>query len=111
VDGDPLDLERESNDHGSLSLLLQVDQPPPVPFLVAMRDADGNTAQIDVTPAMQNLNDWDRLRISLHCFAERGVNMQSVSTPLELYTTGAAQVVLADVRLATAAEGDSFCPD
>jgi beta-glucosidase len=111
VDGDPLDLERESNDHLSLSLLLQVDQPPPVPFLVAMRDADGNSAQIDVTRAMQNLNDWDRLRISLRCFAERGVNLQSVSTPLELYTTGAARVLLAEVRLATAAEGDSFCPD
>jgi beta-glucosidase len=76
-----------------------------------MRDADGNSAQIDVTRAMQNLNDWDRLRISLRCFAERGVNLQSVSTPLELYTTGAARVLLAEVRLATAAEGDSFCPD
>jgi beta-glucosidase len=110
VDGRPLDLQRESNGHLSLSLLLKTAQAPSKPVLAAMRDAGGNTAQIDVTPLLDASDDWRHYRISLRCFAERGVNMEQIAVPLELYTAGDAQLVLAEVRLATAAEGDAFCP-
>jgi beta-glucosidase len=110
VDGRPLDLQRESNGHLSLSLLLKTAQAPSEPVLAAMWDADGNSAQIDVTPLLDPADDWQHYRISLRCFAERGVNMEQIAVPLELYTTDEAQLVLAEVRLATAAEGDAFCP-
>jgi beta-glucosidase len=110
VDGRPLDLQRESNGHLSLSLLLKTAQAPSERVLAAMRDAGGNTAQIDVTPLLDASDEWQHYRISLRCFAERGVNMEQIAVPLELYTTGEAQLVLAEVRLATAAEGDAFCP-
>jgi beta-glucosidase len=110
VDGRPLDLQRESNGHLSLSLLLKTAQAPSERVLAAMRDAGGNTAQIDVTPLLDASDGWQHRRISLRCFAERGVNMEQIAVPLELYTTGEAQLVLAEVRLATAAEGDAFCP-
>ena len=110
VDGRPLDLQRESNGHLSLSLLLKTAQAPTKPVLAAMRDAGGNAAQIDVTPLLDADDDWQHYRISLRCFAERGVNMEEIAVPLELYTTDEAELVLADVRLATAAEGDAVCP-
>jgi hypothetical protein len=37
--------------------------------------------------------------------------MQQITVPLELYATDEAQLVLAEVRLATAAEGDAYCPE
>jgi len=110
ADGRPLDLQRESNGHLSLSLLLKTAQAPSKPVLAAMRDAGGNTAQIDMTPLLDAEDDWQHYRISLRCFAERGVNMEEIAVPLELYTTDEAQLLLAEVRLATAAEGDAFCP-
>jgi beta-glucosidase len=110
ADGRPLDLQRESNGHLSLSLLLKTVQAPSQPVLAAMRDASGHTAQIDVTPLLDVEDGWQDYRLSLRCFEERGVNMEEIAVPLELYTTDEAQLVLAEVRLATAAEGDAFCP-
>ena len=110
ADGKPLNLQRETNGHLSLSLLLKTAQAPSKPMLAAMRDAGGKTAQIDVTLLLDAADDWQHYRISLRCFAERGVNMEEIAVPLELYTTDEAELVLAEVRLATAAEGDAFCP-
>jgi len=110
-DGGPLDLERESNGHLSLSLLMKPQRGPSKPVLAGMRDANGNSAQVDITPLLEDGDDWQHYRIALRCFAEGGVNMKEIAVPLELYTTDEAQLVLAEVRLATAAEGDSYCPE
>jgi hypothetical protein len=83
---------------------------PSKPVLAGMRDASGNTAQVDITPLLTG-DDWQHHRIALRCFAERGVNMKEVAVPLELYTTDEVHLALAEVRLATAAEGDSYCPE
>jgi beta-glucosidase len=110
TDGRPLDLQRESKGGLSLSLLMKAAQRPSQPLIAAMRDASGNTAQIDLTPLFDAAADWEQLRLSLRCFDEHGVNMNEISVPLELYTTDEAQLVLAEVRLATPAEGDGYCP-
>jgi beta-glucosidase len=110
ADGRALDLERESNGQLSLSLLMRAAQGPTEPVIASMRDAGGNIAQIDITPLLESGDDWQHYRISLRCFAERGVNMKEITVPLQLYTTDEAQLVLAEVRLASAAEGDAYCP-
>jgi len=111
ADGRPLDLQRESNGHLALSLLMRAAQRPSSPVLMGMRDASGKTAQVDVMPLLESSDGWENHRVSLRCFAERGVDMQQITVPLELYTTDEAQLVLAEVRLATAAEGDAYCPE
>ena len=110
ADGRPLDLQREANGHLSLSLLMNAPGSLSQPVMAGMRDASGNAAQVDLTPLLEESDGWQNYRISLRCFAERGVNMQEVTVPIELYTTDEARLILSEVRLATTAEGDAYCP-
>lgn len=110
AEGQSLDLQGASNGHQSLALLLKVDEPPRGPVRAGMRDAEGQLAEVDITSMLDTGGEWRHYRIALRCFAERGVDMRRITVPLELHTTGAARLVLAEVRLATADEGNAICP-
>jgi hypothetical protein len=40
----------------------------------------------------------------------RGLDMRGIAAPLVLYAEDSTPVGVAEVRLATAAEGDAYCP-
>jgi len=96
TDGGPLDLDRESNGQLALSLALKVVAAPAEPLMIGMRDATGRTAQLDLGPLLGDATEWSNYRILLKCFADRGLDMHQITAPLELYTTGAAQIALSE---------------
>jgi beta-glucosidase len=108
--GPPLDLERESNGQLSLSLMLRTGPAAKGKVYVGMRDATGHSARVEITPILRSDSTWQQYRIALRCLAEQGLDMRSISAPFELYGEDTTPVGVAEVRLATAAEGDAYCP-
>ncbi len=108
--GPPLDLERESNGQLALSLLLRTGPDASGKLYVGMRDTTGRTVRVDITPVLKSDGQWQKYRISLRCLAERGLDMRSIAAPLVLYAEDSTPVGVAEVRLATAAEGEAYCP-
>ena len=75
-----------------------------------MRDSNGRTARVEITPVLKSDGQWRQYRIALRCLAMRGLDMRSIAAPLVLYAEDSTPVGIAEVRLATAAEGDAYCP-
>ena len=108
--GPPLDLERESNGQLALSLLLRTGPEASGKLYVGMRDSNGRTARVEITPILKSDGQWRQYRIALRCLAMRGLDMRGIAAPLVLYAEDSTPVGIAEVRLATAAEGDAYCP-
>lgn len=108
--GPPLDLERESNGHLALSFWLRTGPEAAGKLYVGMRDSTGRAARVDISPILRSDGQWQQYRVPLRCFAERGVDMRSIAAPFQLYGEDSTPVGVAEVRLATAAEGESYCP-
>ena len=108
-DGGPIDLARNAQDM-ALSFVMKVDRVQSAPVAVGMRDASGGSASFDITAALDAASDWRDHRIPLKCFEEAGIELGQVIAPFEIHSTGAAELVLAEVRLAAVTDPVTECP-
>ncbi|GLK43702.1 MULTISPECIES: glycoside hydrolase family 3 protein [Novosphingobium] len=96
----PFDLSRESN--GEISLVFEYRlEGKPSGALTAGFLSGGKLASVPVTGALSATapGQWGRLAIPLKCFAARGADMASVTAPLVLKSTAAADLSVSDVKL------------
>ncbi|MEE4451411.1 glycoside hydrolase family 3 protein [Novosphingobium resinovorum] len=96
----PFDLSRESN--GEISLVFEYRlEGKPSGALTAGFLSGGKLASVPVTGALSATapGQWGRLAIPLKCFAARGADMASVTAPLVLKATAAADLSVSDVKL------------
>lgn len=94
----PLDLSRESNAGYSLTIGYRIDTAPTVPLRIALACGERCGGDLPLAPAP--IGEWRSLAIPLRCFADKGVDMRRVTTPMALVAGGAATLSLSAVRIA-----------
>lgn len=104
VTGAPIEIAREANGDMSLALSVNVEERPSGPVTLRM-----NEAAIDITPALRALQGEGEITVRLSCFAAGGADVNAITTPFELSTSGRLDVVLRDVRIEPG-EGQPSCP-
>lgn len=90
-------LEQDS----ALVMLLQVTTPPKKKVVIKMGCEYPCAANADISKLLKALpvEQWLRVSIALKCFADGGLNVEHVDTPLLLLTRGRLGLSVADVRI------------
>jgi beta-glucosidase len=101
-----LDLSRETNAQLSLLIDYRVDRKPDAAVLFGIEGARVPiTGALNAAPAGQ----WQTLAIPLGCFAHAGADMAKVTHPFVLASSGALQVAISDIRIASATVPQDRC--
>ncbi|WP_237453119.1 glycoside hydrolase family 3 protein [Qipengyuania vulgaris] len=108
----PSDLTRQSNGGLALELEFKVDEGPSknVDLLMTCGNAcvGGFPLQALLTKVAET-GRWTRVSLPLSCFAEAGVDMSRVDTPLMLVTDGRLDITLASARIISPTGGQLSC--
>lgn len=77
---------------------------------IGMTCSDGEACVVDF-PVTLKAGEWHDYRISLSCFADRGVDMSSIGGGFTARSNSAAQVDFSDIRLASDTDATKTCGD
>jgi beta-glucosidase len=108
----PLDLSRESN--GEISLVVEYrTESKPAGKLTAGLQSGNKVAEVPISGLLASAQPgtWGSIVIPLQCFAARGADMQAITAPLILQSTGAADISISDVKLDYVPTPMSKCGD
>jgi beta-glucosidase len=85
----------------ALVMLLQVTTPPKKKVVIKMGCEYPCAANADISKLLKALPlaQWLKVSIALKCFADGGLNIEHVDTPLLLLTRGKLALSVADVRI------------
>jgi beta-glucosidase len=110
IEGEPIDIARESNGDMALELKYQVlgDQVAKTSLGVAC--GNGCAGDLDITAGLQSkLNQgWQVSQLKLSCFADQGADMTKISSPLVLKASGNLQIQITSANLVSN-QGDASC--
>lgn len=111
VIGQPVDLSRQTTGDMAVAIRYRVDAAPQKPVTLAIGCGESCGAEVDVTSTFSSakIGEWRTAKIKLSCFMAKGANMEHVSSPFVLSTTGRFALAFTDIRLASN-EGDAVCP-
>ncbi|HEY5346975.1 MAG TPA: exo 1,3/1,4-beta-D-glucan glucohydrolase [Rhizomicrobium sp.] len=109
VSGQAIDLSRQTNGDMALVMDLRVDQAPTAPVHLEMACGDKCAGSVDITDALRSAKGWTRIAVRLSCLRGGGAQMDKVTTPFRLTTSGKAVLSLGAVRLMPG-EGAPVCP-
>lgn len=107
----PLDISREANGELSLVIDYRVDGRPTAPVTLGMLCGTGCNASLPIRGALTAAppGEWRTLAIPLRCLRDAGIDMQRVTAPLTISTTGQLSLSVSDVRIASAAVPQNQC--
>lgn len=107
-----VDLTRESNGELSLSFDVMVAEAPSSNVMLSMGCGDACRGSVEVHDVLRKLptNQWQTVNVRLRCFESSGVQMASITRPLEISTDGTLDIRLSNVRLTSASVGKAMCP-
>jgi beta-glucosidase len=102
------DLSAELERNALLTFTVKRDGAIVQPVYVAMNcETIGDTqascqARVDIQAQLASmpLGEWHDLSISLHCFADQGVQLSKIAVPFELRTSGSVNLSINHIRLA-----------
>jgi beta-glucosidase len=99
------------NSNGALVFDARVSTPPGGAVKARVDCVYPCGGEIDVTQALQALpaNTWTEVAIPLQCFADKGADMTNVNTPLLLFTEGALELSVANIRWEPNKTGNAGC--
>ncbi len=104
----PVDYMRESNGAMEMAFMLRSlsDTNAKLDVLAGCETGACEVVSTIDAPA----DEWREMRISLSCFAEKGVSMSNLRSILALNATSPSKIGLANVRLEADADGVQTCP-
>lgn len=108
----PIDLSREANGDLALELEFQVHQAPSADVALLMGcgpGCSGGFALRSVFEAAAREGKWTRVALPLRCFAQAGVSMERVDSPLMLVTEGRLDITLSSARILSPAGAKLSC--
>jgi len=110
IEGEPIDIARESNADMALELQYQVVGDKVANTTLGVGCGEGCTGELDITKGLASkLNQgWQVSRLKLSCFADKGTDMTMVDAPFVLTVTGALQLQLSAVHIVSN-QGDARC--
>ena len=102
----PLDISRETNAQLSLVVDYRVQDGPTAPVQIGMEGAF-----VPVTNAVKNApkGAWQTLAIPLGCFARAGADMQKITTPFVLNTSGRLTIAVSGLTIASVSVPQDRC--
>jgi beta-glucosidase len=108
----PVDISREATGQLSLIVDYRLDAAPVGQVELGMASAS-KMEFVPITRALAagQAGEWQRLIVPLRCFAQAGLDMSRLTTPLVLRSQGNLGVSISGVRVASAAVNQSQCGD
>ncbi len=108
---DNADWSRESNGAMELAFRARGGGSEPTTVSIGMTCSDREEACVIDFPVTVVAGEWQDYRISLSCFADRGVDMSSIGGGFTAHSNGAAQVDFSDIRLDSDTDATRTCGD
>jgi beta-glucosidase len=109
VSGQPIDLSRQTNGDMTLSIDLRVDSAPTAPVRLEMACGASCGGSVDITSMLRDAKGWTSIAVRLSCLRKTGADMEKITAPFRLSTSGAAVLSIGSVKLAPG-EGAPVCP-
>ena len=97
----PRDYSERLAEQSALVLLLKLEKEPTRKVLIKMGCGYPCDSSADITKLLNALppEQWVRLSFDLKCFAEGGLNIKNVDTPMLITTKGEMSLSIADISL------------
>ena len=110
IEGEALDLSRESNGDMALEFQYQVIGDQVGTTKLGVGCGDGCAGDMDITEGLRSkLNlGWQVSRLKLSCFAEQGTDMTKVNAPVAFKVSGPVQIQLSSISIVSN-PGDASC--
>ena len=110
IEGEPIDLSRQSNGDMALQIEYQVLGENVADTLLSITCGDDCSGDINITNGLQNkLNQgWQVARLKLSCFADQGTDMTIVDSPFTLNVSGPLKLQISAINIVSN-EGDASC--
>ncbi|MEM8695464.1 MAG: exo 1,3/1,4-beta-D-glucan glucohydrolase [Pseudomonadota bacterium] len=108
----PLNWARESNGDIALEVTWRVIQAPSRSVSLMMACGDNCAGQWEIGGLLGVLPtaEWTTTSFPLSCFADRGADVERISTPFALRTAGALELDIARIALGSGNEARQACP-
>lgn len=110
VAGPPIDLSQAAAGDTALEIRYRVIESGATEILLGMTDGSMQRAAVDVKAAVteQAGGEWTRAVIASSCFAEQGIDMQSIVAPLFISSDGPLTLQLSSARLVESTAGCEY---
>lgn len=96
----PIDIDRETNGELSLVMEYRVDQAPTGEVTVGVANATKlSSVPISRTLTAAKAGEWNEIAVPLKCFAARGADMKSLSSPFVLSSNAGLTLSVSNIRL------------
>lgn len=107
----PIDLQREANGQLSVTFDYRVDTAPTAPVTLGIECGPGCRGDLPVETQLKQApaGEWRQLKMPLHCFQSKGVDLRNVTAPFLLTTAGKLQLGIANVRLESGLNDTTAC--
>jgi beta-glucosidase len=110
IEGEPIDIARESNADMALELQYQVVGDKVANTTLGVGCGEGCNGELDITKGLASKlhQGWQISRLKLSCFADKGTDMTAVDAPFVLSVTGAMQIQMNAIKIVSN-QGDASC--
>ncbi|MGA9658275.1 MAG: exo 1,3/1,4-beta-D-glucan glucohydrolase [Asticcacaulis sp.] len=110
ITGTPVDISRQQTGKMTLALTYRLDSPVQGPVYITMGRDQNLLRPLDVSKLLKGeVGKWSTLKVTLDCFANAGVAMNTVGIPFALSSEGPLKISYSEIKLASD-EGDGTCP-
>jgi beta-glucosidase len=103
IQGNPIDIQRESNGQLSLVFDYRVDAAPSGSVSLGVQCGANCAGTMPIEEQLRKAakGQWQQMKVLLQCFEKHGANMHSVSAPLAITSSGSLKLGIGNVRLDT----------
>jgi beta-glucosidase len=101
IEGEPVNLRRETNSQLALVFDYRVDAPPAESVELAMECGSACSGKVAIDPSLRaaTKGEWTAFRVPLRCFEKNKADMGKITAPFAITTAGSLQLGVANVRL------------
>lgn len=100
-----MDLTALAEDNAALVVSYQLLREPTSAVTLRMDCSYPCSGALNITAELKSSQDWQDLALPLNCFAQRGVDLSKVNTPMLLSTAGELQLLVRNVAITAELEG------
>ncbi|MDC0404096.1 exo 1,3/1,4-beta-D-glucan glucohydrolase [Porticoccaceae bacterium] len=100
-----MDLTALAEDNAALVVSYQLLREPSSAVTLRMDCSYPCSGALDITAELQMSQEWQNLALPLSCFAQRGVDLSKVNTPMLLSTAGQLELLVRNVAITAQLDG------
>ncbi|HVZ29198.1 MAG TPA: exo 1,3/1,4-beta-D-glucan glucohydrolase [Asticcacaulis sp.] len=110
ISAEPVDLSRQTTGKMAVAVTYRLDAAVQGPVTLSMGHDLNVERSIDISQELKApVGTWATIKVSLDCFADKGLNMHVVGVPFSLSSDKPLSISYSGIKLASD-EGDAICP-